>query len=62
MVYPFGKAMRSFDGGALLWHDIHIATRSRVPPKRAHRIVVVSGIVVRVAVGVHIPNVGRFSA
>lgn len=61
MVYPFGKVMHSFDGGALLWHDIHIATRSRVPPKRAHRIVV-GGIVVGSTVGVHIPNVGRFSA
>lgn len=54
--------MRSFDGGALLWHDIHIATRSRVPPKRAHRIVVVGGIVVGSTVGVHIPYVGRYSA
>ena len=62
MVYPFGKVMHSFDGGALLWHDIYIATRSRVPPKRAHRIVVVGGIVVGSTVGVHIPYVGRYSA
>ena len=52
--------MRSFDGGALL--SSYQTTRSRVPPKRAHRIVVVGGIVVRSTVGVHIPNVGRYSA
>jgi len=51
--------MRSFDGGVLF---SLLATHSHIPPKRAHRIVVVSGIVVGSAVGVHIPNIGRYSA
>ena len=59
MVYPFGKVMHSFDGGVLF---SLFATHSHIPPKRAHRIVVVGGIVVGSTVGVHIPYVGRYSA
>lgn len=51
--------MCSFDGGVLF---SLFATHSDFPPKRAHRIVVVSGIVAGSTVGVHIPDVGRYSA
>ena len=51
--------MHSFDGGVLF---SLFATHSHIPPKRAHRIVVVGGIVVGSTVGVHIPYVGRYSA
>lgn len=51
--------MRSFDGGVLF---SLFATHSHIPPKRAQRIVVASGIDVGRTVGVHIPDVGRYSA
>ena len=57
-VYPFGKVMHSFDGGVLF---LLKATHSDVPPKRAHRIVVVGRIVVQSTVGVDIADVGSYS-
>ena len=56
--YPFGKVIHSFDDGVLFSQKLLILT---VPSKRAHRIVVVGVVVVRSAVGVHIPNVRRIS-